>query len=340
VAETQNNLGEAPNDSQPAPGRKRQPRRRLTWLWVLLAFLAGLGLPVLACFGLVVVAGATAGYGGDTSFAFGPSVAVIRVEGIIVPGSSDDVFGEVAGSETITSLIEQAEADENVKAIVLRVDSPGGGVVASDEIHHALAQVEKPIVVSMGTLAASGGYYVSAPADYIFATPHTLTGSIGVISSFINADELLDEVGVDVVVLTTGDFKDTGSLYRDMTDEELIYWQAILDDSYDGFVGIVAEGRGLTDEEVRELADGRVFTGQQALELGLVDEIGYFEDAIAKAADLGGLSGEVNVIELEPLPSFFDYVAAAQSGQGLLPSALDIVELMSQPSLEYRYLGP
>jgi protease-4 len=125
-----------------------------------------------------------------------------------------------------------------------------------------------------------------------------------------------------------------------MTDEELIYWQAILDDSYDGFVGIVAEGRGLTDEEVRELADGRVFTGQQALELGLVDEIGYFEDAIAKAADLGGLSGEVNVIELEPLPSFFDYVAAAQSGQGLLPSALDIVELMSQPSLEYRYLGP
>lgn len=321
---------------------ERSPRQKSrTWLWVSLAFVAGLVLPAFACFGILVAVGATAGGAGtDSSLGFGPGVAVIRVEGVIMPGESGDVFGEAAGSETIIGLLDQAEADSSVKAIVLRVDSPGGGVVASDEIHHKLTQVEKPVVVSMGTLAASGGYYISAPADYIYATPGTLTGSIGVISSFVNAEELLDEVGVDVIALTTGDFKDTGSLYRELTPEEREYWQAILDETYDDFVGVVAEGRGLSEKEVFDLADGRVFTGQQALELGLVDELGYFDDAVDKAAELGEIEGEPRLIELAPEPSFLDYWAGVQSGGSWLPGALELLELVGYPRLEYRYTGP
>lgn len=324
--------------AEPSAGR----RRGLTWLWILLAFAGGLLVPALICVGLIFAVGAAASAGSSpavSDFGFGPGVGVIRVEGVILPGETTGV-STAAGSETIVDLIEQAQASDDVKALLLRVDSPGGGVVASDEIYHALTEFEKPMVVSMGTVAASGGYYISAPADVIFATPHTLTGSIGVISSFINAEDLLADVGVDVVALTTGEFKDTGSLYRELTDEERAYWQAIIDQSYDGFVEIVAEGRGLSVEEVRTLADGRVYTGQEALELGLVDEIGYFDDAVDRAADLGGIIGEARVIELQPAPTFLDYLATAQSGQSLLPNALDLLELMAQPSLEYRYVGP
>lgn len=335
----------SPETSKQAPAdrrQKREVRRGLTWLWVLLAFVGGLLMPAVVCGGLILAVGVAAGAGGPATvgdLGFGPGVGVIRVEGIITPGGSTG-YSTVAGADTIIDLIEQAQDSEDVKAILLRVDSPGGGVVASDEIYHALTQVDKPIVVSMGTTAASGGYYISAPADYIFATPHTLTGSIGVISSFVNAEDLLDDVGVEVVALTTGEFKDTGSFYSELTDEERAYWQAIIDQTYDGFVDVVAEGRGLSEAEVLELADGRVFTGQEALELGLVDEIGYFDDAFAKAAELGGISGEARLIELQPAPTFLDYLAAAQSGQGLLPNVADILELMAQPDLEYRYVGP
>lgn len=319
--------------------RPRRPRR--SWPWILLAFLTGTLLPVMLCGGLVLVGLASmGGAGSGSSFGVGPGVAIIRVSGVLVPGESSSVNG-ASGSATVVRIIKEAQADPDVKAIVLRVDSPGGGVVASDEIHHALAQVNKPIVVTMGSLAASGGYYISAPADYIYATPHTLTGSIGVISTFVSADDLLEEYGVDVVVLTTGEYKDTGSLYRDMTESDIAYWQGILDETYDGFVNIVVEGRGISEQDVLALADGRVFTGTEAVELGLVDEIGYFEDAIARAADLGGIEGDPRLIEYETFPTFLEYLGAASSGQSAtLAQVLDILQTMSQPSMEYRYVGP
>jgi protease-4 len=125
-----------------------------------------------------------------------------------------------------------------------------------------------------------------------------------------------------------------------MTAEDQAYWQGILDETYDSFVSIVAEGRGLSESEVREIADGRVYTGQEALELGLVDELGYFDDAVAKAGELGGIDGDPRLIELQPIPTFFDYLAVSQRGKGLLPSALDILELMGTPQFEFRYTGP
>jgi protease-4 len=268
----------------------------------------------------------------------GPAVGVIRVEGVITAGESD-AFQSSAGSETIVDLIKQAAADSNIHAVVLRVDSPGGGVVASDEIYHALTQLDKPLVVSMGSLAASGGYYVSAPADYIYATPHTLTGSIGVISQFVTAEDLLDDIGVEVVVITAGESKDFGSMSRNMTEEERAYWQALLEETHDAFIQIVADGRGMSVQEVREFADGRVFTGQQAFDLGLVDEIGYFDDAIQKAAALGGISGDPRVVELMPDVSLLDSLYGVQARQR--PGVtLETLRTLAMPTFEFRMVSP
>jgi protease-4 len=211
--------------------------------------------------------------------------------------------------------------------------------VASDEIYHALEQLDKPVVVSMGSLAASGGYYISADADYIYATPHTLTGSIGVISQFVTAEELLDDVGVEIVVIAAGESKDFGSVSRDMTEDEQAYWQALIDETHDAFIQIVADGRGMSVQEVREFADGRVFTGQQALELGLVDEVGYFEDAIQKAATLGGISGDPRIYELTPDISLFDSLYGIQAGQQPAVS-LETLRTLAMPTFEFRMVSP
>jgi protease-4 len=311
-------------------------RKKRTWLWIGLAVLALVVGPVIACgvFGF----GLSRGSFSANNTILGPSVGVIRVEGVITVGESD-AFQASAGSDTIVDLIEQAGADSNIRAVVLRVDSPGGGVVASDEIYHALQQLDKPVVVSMGSLAASGGYYISTAADYIYANPHTLTGSIGVISQFVTAEELLDEVGVEVVVITAGESKDFGSFSREMTDEERAYWQALIDETHDAFIQIVADGRGMSVQEVRQLADGRVFTGQQALDLGLVDEIGYFNDAIQKAAALGGISGEPRIHELIPDISLFDSLYGIQASQrpGLTWETLRTLAL---PTFEFRMVSP
>lgn len=307
-------------------------------LWIMILLLAVCVAPAVGCgaFGFsVAMAGSQ-----PVSTGVGPAVAVIQVSGAIMSGSSSTTLsGSVVGADTIVKLIERAGDDSDVKALVLRVNSPGGGVVASDEIHHALVQLDKPIVVSMGELAASGGYYISAPAEYIFATPHTLTGSIGVISEFISAEELMDEVGVSVEVVKSGRVKDFGSPYREMTDEERAYWQALIDETYEGFVGVVAEGRGMEPEDVRKLADGRIYTGQQALDLGLVDALGYYKDAVAKAGDLGGIAGEPRIIELAPTPSLFDALYGFQ-GQQSATLSWELLRNLITPSFEFRYLGP
>ncbi|HEC21326.1 MAG TPA: signal peptide peptidase SppA [Chloroflexi bacterium] len=314
-----------------------EPRRRSrAWLWILLIVMLGFVSPVAACgaFGYGLASGSSQ----PLSASLRPAVGVIRVEGPIVPGEASTFSTNVAASETIIDLIERADADPNVRAIVLRIDSPGGGVTASDEIYHALRQVDKPVVVSMGTLAASGGYYIAAAADYIYATPHTLTGSIGVISQFVIAEELLDEVGIEIVVIASGEAKDFGSIHRQMTDEERAYWQALTDEIYEGFVEVVAEGRQMSVEDVRALADGRVYTGQRALDLGLVDEIGYFDDAVEKAAELGGISGEPAIVEFRPEVGLLDALYGFQSRRSGF--SLDMLRELSVPSLEFLLVAP
>jgi protease-4 len=319
-------------------------------VWALGGAVTGFMLPMagVACLAAVCVGSllamtglGSAGASGNkvhiSGPASGPAVAVIDVNGTILSGQAGAFdTSPVAASGDIIPLIKQAAADADVKAIVLRVDSPGGSVVASNEIYHALKTCGKPIVVSMGELAASGGYYISMAADYIIANPDTLTGSIGVISEFPEASGLLDKLGIVVTTIKSGENKDLGSLYRPMTDEEKALWQQVVDETYDEFVQIVAEGRNLPEAQVRALADGRVFTGRQALANGLVDALGYEEDAIAKAAELGKITGTPQVFRLVTASSgSLLSLLSGQLGSGLLSS--DILREALMPSLQFRW---
>ena len=218
----------------------------------------------------------------DSSFGSGKAVGVVEVKGIILDSQ-----------ETIRHLRECGKSDR-VKAVVLRIDSPGGVVGPSQEIHEEVKKLaaKKKVVVSMGTLAASGGYYIAAPASVIYANPGTITGSIGVILKLSNLQDLLDKVGVKSITIKTGKFKDTGSATRPMTEEDKALLQGVIDSSYGQFVKAVAQGRNLPEAQVRLLADGRIFTGEQALALKLVDRLGNMQDALAEAGRLGGIEGD------------------------------------------------
>jgi protease-4 len=199
----------------------------------------------------------------DGLFGSGDAVGVVEVKGIILDSQ-----------ETIKRLRECGKNDR-VKAVVLRIDSPGGVVGPSQEIHEEVKKLaaKKKVVVSMGSLAASGGYYIAAPASVIFANPGTITGSIGVIIKLSNLQELLDKVGVKVTTIKTGTYKDIGSPSRPMTEDDKALLQGVIDSSYNQFVKAVAQGRKLPEAQVRLLADGRIFTGEQALALKLVDRL-------------------------------------------------------------------
>lgn len=313
-------------------------RQRLLWL----AIGAGLTFVLVcaSCGGFFVIA---ASLGGASDLAIGPAVAIVRVEGIIASGNPPiDPFGSPSGaySGLVVDHLRQAEEDSNVKAVVLRVDSPGGSVVGSDEIYQQVLVMTKPVVVSMGELAASGGYYVSAPADEIYANPGTLTGSIGVISQFINIGELLEEYGVEVTTIKSGEFKDIGSLFRSMSDKEKASWQRIIDETYEEFVQIVAAGRDLPVDEARELADGRIYTGRQALELGLVDQLGNLSAATQRAAELGGIEGEPRIVEYQQPLSIIQGLVGMTRPAGPLSDVIEILDRGQRPALQYLYVGP
>jgi protease-4 len=220
----------------------------------------------------------------------GNKVAVISLSGPIQPESSGFLFGSnVITPQQVRSQVERAKNDIGVKAVVLQVESPGGSAAASQEILNELGRLEKPIVVSMGDVVASGGYYISAKADKIVALPATLVGSIGVISEIPNLKGLFDKLGIEMEVFTAGKYKDMFAGFRELTPEEKAIMQEITDQIYDQFVQVVVEGRGLSEDKVRELATGQLYTGVQAKELGLVDELGGLNEAIDLAASLAGI---------------------------------------------------
>lgn len=197
----------------------------------------------------------------------------------------------ISFSKYIVKDLKNFREDPSIKAVIIRVDSPGGIVASSWEIYDGIKRLkeEKKVVVSMGTVAASGGYHVSLPADVIVANPSTLTGSIGVIMEFPIIQELLKKLGVDFEIIKSKEFKDIGSPHRRMTDKEKKLLQDVVLDVYDQFVEVVVEHRNLPKDSVLKLADGRIFTGRQAKEAGLVDTLGSFEDAIKIAGDLVGI---------------------------------------------------
>jgi protease IV len=235
----------------------------------------------VAAFALTV---GTDGKLGDL-LALGGKVGVVEVKGVI--NESDDVV----------DALKSFEKSPSIKAVVVRIESPGGGVAPSQEIYQAIRQLRatKPVVASMGGVAASGGYYIASACDTIVANPGTLTGSIGVIMELGNVEGLLQKLGVQPEVIKAGAYKDMGSLVRPMTDAERGLFQEMIDSVHTQFITAVAAGRGMNKDQVRALADGRIFSGEQAKTAGLVDELGGFEDAVALAASKGGVEGEPHV---------------------------------------------
>lgn len=214
-------------------------------------------------------------------------IAVLEVDGAIQDtGTASPLFGAAGyNHEFFMGQLEQIKEDDSVKAVMLKINSPGGGVVESAEIYDKITEIQdetgKPFYVSMGAMAASGGYYIAAPVDKIFVNKETLTGSIGVIMQSVNYGELAERYGVDFVTIKSGPYKDILSPTRDMTEEERALLQEMLDDSYQSFVDIIVEGRDMPEEEVRAVADGRIMNGRQAVEANLADDFGYEEDVIA-----------------------------------------------------------
>jgi len=317
-------------------------KQKILWM-VIGAVLAGV-LICSSCAPWFVLAAAVGGTEMSPSIAAGPAVGIVRVEGVIISGSPPaNPFGSQAGaaySGVVVDHLRRAEADPDVKSVVMRVVSPGGSVVASDEIHQQMMAMSKPIVVSMGEVAASGGYYVSAPASEIYANQSTLTGSIGVISQFLDLSALFEEYGIAATVIKSGTHKDGGSIFRPMTDEEEAIWQDIIDEVYEGFVLVVADGRDMSIDEVKTLADGRVYTGEQAKELGLVDELGNLPDVIERAAELGGIEGEPRIVEYyEPL-DLFESLFSLMGPADPLAEVFSLLDRSQGPVLQYLYVGP
>ncbi len=268
-------------------------------------------------------------------------VVVIKIDGII--GLDDSGFLGGSTHEDLLSQIRQAAKDPLVKSVVLRVESPGGGVVASSEIHSALQELhtaEKFLVVSMGNVAASGGYYVAAPADLIYANPDTITGSLGVIISSVNYEETFDKLGLRQVVYKSGKYKDILSPARDATQEEEEILQTFVDEAYQGFVDIIVAGRDLSREEVLNLADGRIYSGRQAQELGLIDELGNQKEAIEAAKTLAGLPEDALVVRYRYSNSLQSLLLSKLEERQQPADPLGIREITQQqvPSLEYRML--
>jgi len=230
----------------------------------------------------------------DDGLPGGAKVAVVEVEGVIGADS-----GRGLDTDGIIRVLGEYRDDPAVRAVVLRINSPGGVVAPTQEIFNAvrrLREAKKPVVASLGSVAASGGYYVAVAADRIYASPGTLTGSIGVVMQLANLEGLLKKVGVEYVVVKAGAYKDVGNIARAMTPEERRILQALLDDVYDQFVTAVAEGRSLDPQVVRGFAEGRIYSGRQAQGLKMVDELGGLEEAIEAAAKMAGLPAKPRVI--------------------------------------------
>jgi len=249
----------------------------------------------------------------------GEKIALVRIEGVILDAAE------------IIETLQQYRDDDAVKAILLRIDSPGGAVVPAQEIYDAVLELkeEKRVVASMGNVAASGGYYIASAADRIVASPGTLTGSIGVIMELMNFQGLLEKVGVEGMVIKSGENKDIGSPFRKMTDAERVLMQGVLDDVHAQFMDAVAAGRSLDRAAVRALADGRIFTGRQAVEVGLVDDLGGLQDAIKTTAEMVGIVGEPEVIESQDPYPFFEML-----GEKFFPEW----RLSHLPTLRMSYL--
>jgi|SRR3989339_1208581 len=266
-----------------------------------------LGIALLACVGLFSIV-SIYGFGffaaGKHPFDLKGRVGIVPIEGII------------SGSEEIVEQIQDFADDQGIRAVVLRINSPGGGVAPSQEIYQAVLELKKKkkVVVSMGSVAASGGYLIAVAADRILANPGTVTGSISAVMHYANVEELMKKIGVSSYVIKSGKFKDIGSPTRKMTSEEKALIQGIVDDIFDQFVQVIAQNRKIPLQDVRQIADGRVFSGRQAKERGLVDGLGGLQDAVILAGRLSGMEGKPEVVYgVKKKMGFLNYLSGSMA---------------------------
>ncbi len=273
---------------------------------------------ILAIFSIV-------GQSNLTFSGFGDKVAIV------------DLSGEITSSTDFIRQLKKYDKDQSVKAIVLHIDSPGGAVAPSQEMYEEILKIRqngKIVVASFGSVAASGGYYVGCAADKVVANPGTLTGSIGVILSFPTAQKLMEKIGLNWETVKSGELKDVGSFSRPMTTEDERMLKAVIDDTYEQFVEAVAKGRNRDKEEIYPFADGSIFTGRQAYNIGLVDTLGSFEDAVSIAGEMAGLGPDPDIVrEKRREPSFVDYLTG---GMKLMEKFSDF-EDKGGPALMYLY---
>jgi protease IV len=273
-------------------------------------------------------------------------IAVLNVNGVIQDTGESVPMFQTGGynHQAFMKQLDHAKKDETVKAIIIKVNTPGGGVVESAQIHDKIVEIQKeakkPVYISMGSMAASGGYYISAPAEKIYASPETLTGSLGVIMQGVNYSGLAKKYGVDFVTIKSGPYKDIMSPTRDMTDEERKILQTMINNSYEGFVKVISEGRGIPVEEVKKIADGRIYDGRQAKNLNLIDGFGYFDDVVENLKKDHKLKGAQVVSYSENLGFGSLFSMGAQKLMGEEAEMVGLMKLLSQPNsprLMYLY---
>lgn len=286
-----------------------------------------LSLFILAIFIFIIAYAVTVGM--DKWFILpGDKIAVVRIEGVIL--DSAEIIDE----------LKEYSSNDSVKAILLRIDSPGGAVVPAQEIYEEIKRIRsernKKVITSMGSVAASGGYYIASASDRIIANPGSITGSIGVILELANISGLMDKVGIKSVVIKSGKYKDTGSMFRTMEEEERNLLQQVIDDTYRQFVEAISEGRGIDIEKLLPIADGRIFTGRQAKEMGLVDDLGGLEYAIRVATDMAGIKGEPVIIQKKKGFSIIDLIRGLWSpGEWIGRKGKDILRYESFFRMKY-----
>jgi len=294
------------------------------WFWGIFLSLLFMGMVIVAI-SFFAFASAIKRDGGEfVSGGSGDKIAIVEINDVIV------------SSEKTVEQIKRFREDKSIKAIIVRVNTPGGGVAASQEIYEEVKKTRdsgKIIVVSMGSIAASGGYYIAVGSSLIIANPGTLTGSIGVIAQFISIKDLAEKLGISQTTIKSGSLKDAGSPFKTMNDSDKAYFQDVVDNSFGQFLDVVAKERKMDKETLLQYANGRVFTGLQAKEYGLIDSLGTFEDAIRITGKMAGIEGEPRIVREKKKFSFFEEVMGSK-----IEDVTDIKgKLFDEPILQYKF---
>ncbi|RPI17093.1 MAG: signal peptide peptidase SppA [Ignavibacteriae bacterium] len=294
------------------------------WFWGIFLSIIFIGLIFVGIGFMILAAAIKSGSSEHYSRGSGDKIALVEINDVIM------------SSETTVEQIKKYREDKSIKAIILRINSPGGGVAASQEIYEEVKKTRdggKIIVVSMGSIAASGGYYIAVGSNHIVANPGTLTGSIGVIAQFYTIKDLADKLGIKENTFKSGNLKDAGNPFREMNDSDKAYFQDVVNNSFSQFIDVVARERKMDKEKLMPYANGRVFTGLQAKEYGLIDELGTFEDAINITAKLAGIEGEPRIVRERKKFSIFEQIIGAK-----MEDVTDLKnKLFEEPILQYKF---